>query len=100
MKVALDPSIISILIGSFNTHLFYPPANANLSAWLNHPSVTPDIVAVGLQELPLSVTLFEQKSESQWRKLIEQTLPSYRLLSSIRMLSEFCDRLSHLWYRQ
>lgn len=87
MKVSFDPSVISLLIGTFNTHLFYPSANTNLSAWLTHPSYTPDIIAVGLQELPWSVTLFEQKPGHPWRQLIEQTLPTYRLLSSIRMLS-------------
>jgi hypothetical protein len=78
-------SKLSILIGSFNTHKLYPPPDINLSSWITHKSITPDIIAIGLQELPLTLTLFEQKSEYVWRKLIEKTLTNYQLLSSVRL---------------
>jgi hypothetical protein len=78
-------SPLSILIGSFNTHKLYPPPDINLSPWLTHKSHTPHIIAIGLQELPLTFTFFQQKSENEWRKLIEKTLPNYQLLSRVRL---------------
>ncbi|UJR26756.1 hypothetical protein I4U23_008071 [Adineta vaga] len=77
-KVSSD---LSILIGSFNTHKLYPPSDINLSSWLIYPHITPQIIAIGLQELPLAFTTNQQKSEYQWIELIEKTLPNYRLLS-------------------
>jgi len=78
-------SPLSILIGSFNTHRLYPPPDINLSSWLIHKSHIPHIVAIGLQELPLTFTFFQQKSEYEWIKLIEKTLPNYQLLSRVRL---------------
>ncbi len=77
-------SNLSILVGSFNTHKLYPPSGINLSSWITHQSTTtPQIIAIGLQELPL--TFFQQKSEYIWRKIIEKTLPNYQLLSYVRL---------------
>jgi len=76
---------LSILIGSFNTHKLYPPFDINLSSWITHHSHHPHIIAIGLQELPLTLTLYQQKSESLWKNLIEKTLPNYQLLSSVRL---------------
>ncbi|CAF0790841.1 unnamed protein product [Adineta ricciae] len=78
-------SELSILIGSFNTHRIYPPSDIDLSSWLTFPLITPRIIAVGLQELPLNLTFSQQKSEHQWLKLIERTLPNHRLLSHVRL---------------
>lgn len=78
-------SELSILIGSFNTHRIYPPSDINLSSWLTFPLLTPHIIAVGLQELPLNLTLSQQKSEYQWLKLIGRTLPNHKLLSHVRL---------------
>jgi len=77
-------SKLSILISSFNTHKLYPPPDINLSPWLTHRSITPHIIAIGLQELPLSFS-FQQKSEYTWIKLIEKTLPNYQLLAHVRL---------------
>ncbi|CAF3800398.1 unnamed protein product [Rotaria sordida] len=79
------PSSSSILIGSFNTHKRYPPADLNLSSWLIHQSITPHIIAIGLQELPSSFFFLKKKSQDQWIELIEKTLPNYKLLSYIRL---------------
>lgn len=80
------PSPLSILIGSLNTHRLHPPSDINLSAWLTHKSYTPHIVAIGLQELPLTFSVFpSQKSEYEWIKSIEKTLPNYQLLSRVRL---------------
>ena len=77
---------LSILIGSFNIHKLHPPPNINLSSWLTHSSSPPPhIIAIGLQELPLTFTFLQQKSEYEWIKLIEKTLPNYQLLSSVRL---------------
>ncbi|CAF1042674.1 unnamed protein product [Rotaria sp. Silwood1] len=76
---------LSILIGSFNTHKYYPPTDINLSSWLIYQSITPHIIAIGLQELPFSYLFLQQKSEYQWIKLIEKTLPNYKLLSRVRL---------------
>ncbi|CAF2436640.1 unnamed protein product [Rotaria sp. Silwood2] len=78
-------SSLSILIGSFNTHKCYPPTDINLSSWLIHQSISPHIIAIGLQELPFSFLFLRNKSEYQWIKLIEKTLPNYKLLSRIRL---------------
>ncbi len=93
---------LSILIASFNTHRLYPPPDINLSSWLIHKSHSPHIVAIGLQELPLTFTLFQQKSEYEWIKLIEKTLPNYQLLSRIRLNGieyRFIIFIYHLFYR-
>ncbi len=81
-------SPLSILIGSFNTHKLYPPIDINLSPWLTYKSYTPHIIAIGLQELPLNFSVFQQKSEYQWKNLIDKTLPNYQLLSRIRLNSK------------
>lgn len=83
-KKTMIGSNLSILVGSFNTHKLYPPSDINLSSWITHQSITtPQIIAIGLQELPL--TIFQQKSEYIWRKIIEKTLPNYQLLSYVRL---------------
>jgi hypothetical protein len=95
-------SPLSILIGSFNTHRLHPPSDINLSSWLTHKSLTPHIIAIGLQELPLNFSLFQQKSEYEWIKLIEKTLPNYQLLSRVRLNSinySFVFSIHHLFYR-
>jgi hypothetical protein len=77
---------LSILIGSFNIHKLHPPSDINLSSWLTHQSnPSPQIVAIGLQELPLTLPFLQQKSEDKWMKLIEKTLPNYQLLSRVRL---------------
>ncbi len=81
-------SSLSILIGSFNTHKLYPPADINLSSWLTYKSYTPNIIAIGLQELPFTYSIFQQKSVYQWKELIEKTLTNYQLLSSVRLNSK------------
>jgi len=78
-------SSLSILIGSLNTHRLYPPPDINLSSWLTYKSSTPHIVAIGLQELPFTYSFLQQKSDYQWKELIEKTLPNYQLLSSVRL---------------
>jgi len=78
--------MLSILIGSFNTYKQYPSSNIDLSPWLISKSqIIPNLIVIGLQELPLNFSLFEQKSEYQWKKLIEKTLPDYQLLSHVRL---------------
>ena len=78
--------MLSILIGSFNTYKQYPSSNNDLSPWLISKSqIIPNLIVIGLQELPLNFSLFEQKSEYQWKKLIEKTLPDYQLLSHVRL---------------
>jgi len=95
-------SPLSILIGSFNIHKLYPPPDIDLSSWLTHKSHIPHIVAIGLQELPLTFTFFQQKSEYEWIKLIEKTLPNYRLLSRVRLNGikhSFIISIHYLFYR-
>ena len=79
-------SPLSILIGSFNIHKLYPPPDIDLSSWLTHQSnPPPQIVAIGLQELPLTFPFLQQKSENKWMKSIEKTLPNHQLLSRVRL---------------
>jgi hypothetical protein len=84
-------SALSILIGSFNTHKLLPPRDINLSSWLTYSSITPHIIAIGLQELPLNFSFLQQKSEYEWIKLLEQTLPNYQLLSRVRLNGNLFD---------
>lgn len=77
--------MLSILIGSFNTYKQYPFSNIDLSPWLIPKSHIPNLIVIGLQELSLNFSLFEQKSEYQWKKLIGKTLPDYQLLSHARL---------------
>ena len=78
-------SSLSILIGSFNTHKLYPPVDTDLSSWLTYKSYRPHIVAIGLQELPFTYSIFQRKSVDRWQELIEKTLPNYQLLTSVRL---------------
>jgi len=85
-------SPLSILIGSFNTHKLLPPPDINLSSWLTYSFIThPHIIAIGLQELPLTFSFLQQKSEYEWIKLLEQTLPNYQLLSRVRLNGNLFD---------
>ncbi|CAF1230760.1 unnamed protein product [Adineta steineri] len=85
MTESNSSSPLSILIGSFNINKRYPPSDINLSSWLTYPSITPHIVAIGLQELPLTFTFSQQKSVYEWTQLLERTLPNYQLLSHVRL---------------
>lgn len=80
-----ESSTLSILIGSFDTCKRYPPNDIELSSWLIDPKITPHIIAVGLQELPLSLLSFQQRSECKWTKILERTLPNHKLLSRVRL---------------
>jgi hypothetical protein len=86
MTESNSSSPLSILIGSFNTHRLHPPSDINLSSWLTHKTHTPHIIAIGLQESPFTFSFFQpEKSEYEWIKSIEKTLPNYQLLSRVRL---------------
>src|ERR1700722_3759536 len=82
----VNTSPLSILVGSFNVHKLRPPVNVDLSSWLtNHRFSLPDIVAVGFQEVSTILFFDGQKSEYQWKVLLESILPNYQLLDCVRL---------------
>lgn len=80
---------LSILIGSFNTYKLPPPSDINLSSWLTCQSHTPHIIAIGLQELPGVWPFLHDKSEYQWKSLLDTTLPNHQLYSRVRLNSKY-----------
>ena len=82
-------SSLSILIGSFNTHKLPPPSDINLSPWLTYQSHTPHIIAIGLQELPGVWPFLQHKSEYQWKRLLDTTLPNHQLYSRVQLNSKY-----------